>query len=257
MKFNLIQRNLYKSQDLRKKVNLETIFENVDDYIFVIKQEIIEPRPILNDHKLEQFSSQQNSKFTDFNNKPRGWGNNPDPNIVHPVNMAIENLSQEINREAKQVPFEHHPNKIDVSGWNNTKNQSQDQHQNYTISKDGIMNLKAKFFESAKNEPKSFDLLAHHQPLKKITSHDQYLFSNKHPQNVLKVALGNNSKSSESPSSNNYSSGYMSDSNNMTGHFYGQHDDEIAAKKKRRISQRQRSFVKQLSKGMANNSISY
>lgn len=143
--------------------------------------------------------------------------------------MAIENLSQEINREIRQVPFEHHPNKIDVSGWNNIKNQPQSQNHNYNISKDGIMNLKAKFFESAKiNEPKPFDLIAHHQPLKKITSHDQYLFSNKNS-NALKVSLGNNSKSSESPSSNNYSSGYISDSNNMATYLYNHHDDEIAA----------------------------
>lgn len=153
-----------------------------------------------------------------------------DPNIVHPLNMAIENLSHEINKEMRQVPFEHHPNKIDVSGWNNMKNQQQSQHHNYNISKDGIMNLKAKFFESTKtNEPKPFDLIAHHQPLKKITSHDQYLFSNKNSQNTLKVSLGNNSKSSESPSSNNYSSGYMSDSNNMAAYLYNHQDDEIAA----------------------------
>lgn len=150
---------------------------------------------------------------------------------MHSVNLAVENLSNEINRESQQVPIGHHPNKIDVSGWNNMKNQSQaQQNQNYTISKDGIMNLKAKFYETAKlNETKPFDLISHHQPLKKIGSHDQYSYSNKNSANVLKVSLGNNSKSSESPSSNIYSSGYMSDSNNMTSYLNSQHDDDVAA----------------------------
>ena len=155
--------------------------------------------------------------------------------------MAIDNLSNEINRELEQhheaSPFEHHPNKIDTSSWNSNKNQAQIQHQNYTISKDGVMNLKAKFYESAKHtDPKSYNLVAQHQPLRaRLSSHENYLFNNKNSQNALKVSLGNNSKSSESPAStgiNNYSSGYFSDSNNMGGGYYSgynHHDDDIAA----------------------------
>lgn len=104
----------------------------------------------------------------------------------------------------------YNPNKLDLSAWNQQRLAEQQQaasQQPANISKDGIQNLKAKFYESIvkSSEPTSLLAFNPHQSsimigappssspptiskvkLNKLSSHENYLFNNKNSQNALR-----------------------------------------------------------------------
>lgn len=197
---------------------------------------MFEPRQQIDEHKLEQYSNQQNNfNFNNFNNKPRGWGERGNGSVseslIKPVKLDTsqdafqrDETPLSVNTMVNAPLIEHNPNKIDLSAWNNQKyaQQQQQQTSQFSVSKDGVQNLKARFYEAAVSKPivgyssVQPSLSSNKIRVNKVSSHENYLFNNKNAQNVL-----------NNPVVNYQQQDYHNKSNSFD--FYSNCDDEIAA----------------------------
>lgn len=180
-------------------------------------QVVYEPRPeppVNQEHYLlQQQQQQQNNKFSDFNAKPRGWGN-LESNQISSVNYAKPAFVVREDQHAAQTSppqqqhqpqnLDYNPNKLDLNNWNAQVSQPQQtSSKTFSISKDGIQNLKAKFYEQPKvnivsnNDPKLFGNNNNNNTnapqiskvkLNKLSSHENYLFNSKNALNALKIS---------------------------------------------------------------------
>jgi hypothetical protein len=89
-----------------------------------------------------------------------------------------------------KIVFDTNPNKLDLSSWNKSQ-MAEYTKQPVNVTKEGIQNLKSKYFEALKTETKQTANSSQMQPqiskvkLNKLSSHENYLFNNKNSQTAL------------------------------------------------------------------------
>jgi hypothetical protein len=107
------------------------------------------------------------------------------------------------------------PSKVDLASWNQPKHQQQQQQHDYAMSKDGIQNLKARFYappgghSQPQLPPHLQQQQQQQQPQKtRLVSQENYLFNSKNAATVVsrQYSADQNENDYENASYNNYNS---------------------------------------------------
>lgn len=175
--------------------------------------------PKVNDYKLNQDNNNMNdNRYSDFNTTPRGWGSN--------------NFSPQI-KPIQQVAV---PNKLNLNQFTAPRNYQNENPQTstYEMSKDGIENLKSKFYASATKPSSTYNPLpfyknAGNENENQMNFGGNTFSDNKHPQ-ISKVKL-NKLSSQENYLFNSKNNPNFNNNNNQSYDEYNSrlnYEDSIA-----------------------------
>lgn len=124
-----------------------------------------------------------------------------DPNDhEHRQQFATPSPSSETTKVSSLV---YNPNKLDLTKWTQPNSPQPQQPGNFTVSKDGVESLKARFYDPyqqnyyQQQQQATSSQTQRVRPIK-LSSHENYLFNNKNAVNALKNSTNQYYKSNRS-----------------------------------------------------------